>query len=303
MGSETLSALAEEYGIRDHVDFVSGPGGLPQLNLVHACGQVRIALQGAQVLSWVPSGHPDLIWMSPAARFAPGQPLRGGIPVCWPWFGSRMDSATLPAHGIARTALWDLVASEVSDDGRVRVEFRLIPGGAAASLWPFTTPVDYRVTLGEVLELELLTRNLSAETVAIGAALHTYWAVADVREVGIVGLDGCTYLDKVEGDGLKRQQGAVSITGETDRVYFDDGASCVIEDPGNARRIRVDKRGSRTTVVWNPWVEKAARLGDMGENGYLKMVCVETANAANDVVAIAPGGEHLLQVRYQVEAL
>ena len=303
MSSDAISALALEFGIRDHVDFMAGSAGLPQLRLTNAYGGARIALQGAQVLSWAPFGQADLIWMSPAARFSPGVSLRGGIPICWPWFGPRKGATGLPAHGIARTELWEIVASGISDDGRVRVDFRLMPGRSGDPLWSFATPVHYRVTLGEALELELLTRNEGTETVTIGAALHTYWAVADVRDVRILGLDGCTYIDKLDGDIRKRQQGAVTISAETDRIYLDDGAVCVIEGPGHARRIRNRKRGSGTTVVWNPRVEKAARLGDMGKDGHLRMVCVETANAADDVVTITPGGEHLLQVRYQVEPL
>ena len=170
-------------------------------------------------------------------------------------------------------------------------------------IWSFATPVRYRVTLGEALELELLTRKEGTEKVTIGAALHTYWAVADVRDVRIPGLEGCTYLDKLDGDVRKRQQSAVTISAETNRIYLDDGAVCVIEDPGHVRRIRIAKRGRGTTVVWNPWVEKATGLGDMGEDGHLRMKYVETANAADDVITIAPGGEHLLPVRYQVEPL
>ena len=303
MSSDAISALALEFGIRDHVDFMAGSAGLPQLRLTNAYGGARIALQGAQVLSWAPFGQADLIWISPAARFSSGVSLRGGIPVCWPWFGPRKGATGLPAQGIARKELWGIVASGISDDGRVRVDFRLMPRRSGNSVWSFATPVHYRVTLGKALELELLTRNESTETVTIGVALHTYWAVADVRDVRILGLEGCTYIDKLDGDVRKRQQGAVTISAETDRIYFDDGAACEIEDPGHARRIRISKRGSGTTVVWNPWVEKAARLGDMGKDGHLRMVCVETADAADDVVTIAPGGGHLLQVRYQVEPL
>jgi len=151
------------------------------------------------VLSWAPFGQADQVWMSPAARFSPGVSLRGGIPICWPWFGPLNSATGLPAHGIARKELWEIVACGISDDTRVRIHFRLMPGRLGDPLWSFATPVHYRVTLGEALELELLTRNEGTETVTIGAALHTYWAVADVRDVRILGLKGCTYLDKLDG--------------------------------------------------------------------------------------------------------
>jgi len=148
-----------------------------------------------------------------------------------------------------------------------------------------------------------MTRNTDRIAITIGDALHAYFQVGDVRQVTIQGLEGSPYLDKMDGGRRKQQAGPVTIGAETDRIYLDTDADCLIDDPGLKRRIRVRKRGSHSTVVWNPWIEKSSRLGDVGEDGYLNMLCVESANAADDVVTIAPGGEHHLWVRFEIEPL
>ena len=159
------------------------------------------------------------------------------------------------------------------------------------------------MVVGAALEIELVTRNLSNNAITIGDALHTYFEVSDVRKLSIHGLEACPYLDKVDGSKRKQQSGPVTISAEVDRIYLDSTADCSIDDPGFKRRLRISKRGSRSTVVWNPWIEKATKMGDLGENGYLNMICVESTNAADDVVTIAPAGEHRLWVRYSVESL
>ena len=157
--------------------------------------------------------------------------------------------------------------------------------------------------MGATLELDLVTRNTGDAPFTLGAALHTYFAVSDIRHIAVRGLEACDYLDKVDAGRRKQQSGPVTFSGETDRIYLDTDADVLIEDPGWQRRIRIAKGGSRSTVVWNPWIEKADRMGDLGEEGYLSMVCVETANAADDVVTVMPAAEHHLWTRFSVESL
>lgn len=296
--------LERRLGIPGKIGFTTGPHGMPvvQVSNTHCTG--AIALQGAQLLNWTPRAQEaPVIWLSPLAKFGPGKSVRGGVPICWPWFGPHGGEPGFPAHGFARSAAWEPIEAQSLDGGATRLGFRLVPTDASQTLWPHATPLEIRYTLGEALEIELLTRNASDAPVVIGEALHTYFAVSDVRGVTVEGLDGCEYLDKVDGGQRKRQAGAIAFTGETDRVYLGTGADCLIVDPGLKRRIRIEKQGSRSTVVWNPWDEKARRLGDMAEDGHLGMVCVESGNAAEDVAAVPPGGEHRLWARYSVEAL
>ncbi len=302
MSQSDLSALNARYGIPAHVSFKEGPGGLTVAEVNNTRGNAVIALQGAQVMSWAPRGAQPVIWVSPAAKFAAGKSMRGGVPLCWPWFGPHVTEAGFPAHGFARTAPWAPVKTEALAEGATRLVFSLTPNEASRVQWPYATPVECHITVGATLEIDLVTRNSGDAPVTIGQALHTYFNVSDIRQVTVTGLDACSYLDKVDGGKRKQQNGPVDFTGETDRIYLGSSDDCVIEDPGLQRRIRISKRGSRSTVVWNPWMEKAAKMGDLGDDGYLRMLCVESANAADDVVEIAPGAAHHLWVRYSLEA-
>jgi len=296
-------SLNTRYGIPDQVRFKEGPSGMAVVEIASPSAEATIALQGAQLIGWDLRGEESVIWLSPAARFAPGKSIRGGVPVCWPWFGSHATEPSFPAHGFARTSSWGVTAAQQLPDGSTRLTFRLIQSEQTRALWPYPSDLELHITVGAVLEMDLITRNTGVQPIVIGNALHTYIEVSDVRDIAILGLDGCSYIDKVRGGERKRQAGPVIIAAEVDRIYLASTGDCVIEDPGLKRRILISKRGSSSTVVWNPWIDKAERLGDLGEDGYLRMVCVESANAADDVVTVAPGDEHHLWVRYQVEAL
>ncbi len=298
-----FSVLNERYGIQGQVVFLAGPGGLTIANVSNDQGMATIALQGAQVIAWMPRGQKPVIWLSPVAKFATGKSIRGGVPVCWPWFGPHATEASYPSHGFARTLPWEVMQSKAQPDGSTRLIFRLVPGEAERNQWPHATHAEMHITVGTALEIDLVTSNLGANTVTIGQALHTYFEVSDIRQTAIQGLDGSPYLDKTDGGKRQQQSGPVIINAETDRIYLNSTADCLIDDPGFKRRIRIAKRGSASTIVWNPWVEKSTKMGDFGDNGYLNMVCVESANAADDTVSVAPGGEHHLWVRYLVEPL
>lgn len=298
-----ITALNTQYGIPDQVTFIDGPGGLTMVDITNGKATARIALQGAHVMTWAPRNQQPVIWLSPAAKFGPGKSIRGGVPVCWPWFGPHASQTSFPAHGFARTLPWEPVETRALPNGDTFLAFRLTENDTTRAQWPHATPVECHVTVGTALTIELVTRNNAGEPVTLGEALHTYFAVSDIRQVAVRGLADCVYLDKVDGGKRTRQDGAVTFSGETDRIYLNTTADCLIDDPGMKRRIRIAKRGSQSTVVWNPWIEKAEKMGDLGDNGYLRMLCVESANAAENVVSIAPGAEHRLWVSYTVEPL
>jgi glucose-6-phosphate 1-epimerase len=297
-----LSALNARFGIPSQVVFKPA-GGLTVVEVTNSLATAAVALQGAHLMTWAPRGQQPVIWLSRAATLAPGKSIRGGAPVCWPWFGPHATESKFPGHGYARAVPWEVIGTQSLAHGATRLAFRLVESDATRAQWPHATPVELHITVGSTLEFELVTRNEGKAPVTIGDALHTYFEVGDVREIAIHGLGGLPYLDKVDGGQRKQQTGPVIIAGEVDRIYLDSTADCLIDDPRRRRRIRVSKRGSRSTVVWNPWIEKAAKMGDLGADGYLRMVCVESTNAADDVVTIAPGGEHRLCVRYGVEQL
>lgn len=303
MATTDYGLLNERFGIRGQLSFSAGPGNLPVVAVGNSQASATIALQGAHVMTWTPRGEQPVLWLSRFAKFAAGKSIRGGVPICWPWFGPHASEPKYPAHGFARTVMWKVIESQGLRDGRIRLVFELIQDEVTRGFWPHSTEAQYIVTVGSSLELELITRNTGKTAVTIGGALHTYFAVDDVRDCALHGLGDCPYLDKVDGGKEKVQAGPVVIDAEVDRIYLDSTADILVDDPGLKRRIRVSKRGSNSSVVWNPWTEKAAAMGDFGPNGYLNMVCVESSKAATDVVQVPAGGEHRLWVRYCVEPL
>ncbi len=303
MTGADIDRLNRDFGISKQVIFVSGPGGLPQIHINNQHAMATIALQGAHVMTYQPRDQQPVLWLSEHGKFAPGKSIRGGVPICWPWFGPHASAAAYPGHGFARTVMWEVAAVHSTDEGATRLEFRLPVASKNIQQWPHLSEVALHVTVGARLEMTLITRNTGDQTFVLGDALHTYFMVSDIRRIAIQGLAACPYIDKVDGSKHKIQTGDVTIDGETDRIYLDSTEDCVIHDPGYGRRIRIAKRNSRSTIVWNPWIEKAEKMGDLGPDGYLHMVCVESANADADVVTLAPGKEHHLQVVYSVEAI
>jgi len=296
----SLSGLNNEFGLNGELSFRDAGEGFIVIDVSNEFCTASIALQGAHLMTWQPKGEQPVIWMSPVATLARGKSIRGGVPICWPWFGPHASEPSFPGHGFARTVAWDVVGTESLDGGSTRISFRIAE--CRRDQWPCEASAEMHMVIGRELELELVTINENDEVLTVGDALHTYFNVGDANSISIVGLDGCDYIDKVDDSTRKAQQGDVTIASEIDRIYLDDGQDVVIDDPVTGRRIRIEKRGSRSTIVWNPWLDKCKKMGDFGsDDGYLGMVCVESANAAEDVVELTPGESHQLWVRYSVE--
>ena len=297
---QTLATLNNQFGIEGQLQF-KATGDLIVVEITNDHSQASIVLQGAQVLSWVPDGQQPVIWLSDEATFIADKTIRGGIPVCWPWFGAHPDNNEAPAHGFVRAAAWDVVETSSLDTGQTRIVFRLPPTEVPSALWSHNTELEFQVTVGATLELSLITRNKGAEAVTISQALHSYFAVSDISQVAIKGLECCQFIDALDDWQRKVETDPISIDAEIDRIYQNTKPVCLLEDAGWQRRISIETNNSQSTVVWNPWIDKSVRLGDMGEGGYLNMLCIETGNIADDQVSIAAGEEHCLSVCYGVE--
>jgi glucose-6-phosphate 1-epimerase len=278
-----------------------GRGGLDRLVVTAPAGRAEIYLHGAQVTSWRPAGGDDVLFLSGSSRFTAGKAIRGGVPICFPWFGPHATDASAPSHGFARVLPWRLLgAREAGDDVVVELGLEDSPE-TRASAWPHPFRATYRVTVGATLRLELEVTSTGTEPVTLEEALHTYLAVADVRRVVVTGLEGTDYRDKVAGGALVPGAAEpVRLTGETDRVYLGTRATTVVEDPAGARSVVVAKDGSVTTVVWNPWAEQAAAVADLGDDEWTGMVCVETANVGDGAVTLAPGETRTMTATLQV---
>ncbi len=261
--------------------------GFPVVHVSHLLGSGSVALLGAHVMEWTPAGHQPVLFMSADAVFEEGQPIRGGIPVCWPWFGGRDG---LPGHGFARLRFWELARATDSAEG-VELEFRL--HGSEAPGWPHAFELSLVVKMGSTLDVTLEMKHLGTSTVEITAALHTYLSVAAIEQTCVQGLAGALYVDTIDNHQVKRQEGEVIFDREVDRIYTSEGAVHVL-DGASPRTLEVSKSGSRATVVWNPWIEKSKRLTDLPDEAYHGFLCIEAANAGEDVVRLEPQENHRL---------
>jgi len=280
----------------------SGGGGLPCARVRSQPADAEIYLHGGHVTRWQPHGAAPVLFLSRRAVYAPGAAIRGGVPLVFPWFGPHPRQPRAPMHGFARSRTWRLLSRGPGPDDGVVVELGLEDDDATRALWPFAFSLRYRVTVGSALTLALEVANTSPAPFVFETALHTYLAVGDVAAVSISGLEETSYIDKADAMTRKRHgPDPLRLTGETDRVFLGTRARCVVSDPALGRRLVVDKTGSSTTVVWNPWADRAAAIADLEPEGWRRMVCVETANAADDALTLAPGDRHVTSATLRVE--
>ena len=259
-----------------------------------------VYLQGAHVAAWQPAGHSPVIWMSEQAVYAPGKALRGGVPICFPWFGAHAEHKQYPAHGFARTRGFAFRGARLDAQGRTELELTLESDAESDAFFPFAFLARFRVAFGESLGLEFEVVNRGAQAFTFEEALHSYFAVSDVKEASVHGLQGARYMDKVRAMSVFTEEAAeLRISGETDRVY-DSSATCRITDPGLKRAIVIEKSASASTVVWNPWAERAAQIADLGANAWPGMLCVESANVGPSKITLPRGATHLLRVTVSV---
>lgn len=285
-------------------EFSAGEGELTRMTLRADGGWAEVYLHGAHVTHFQPDGEEPVIWMSGCSRFETGAPIRGGVPVCFPWFGSHPNEPDLPSHGLVRQQPWNVRSVAELEDGAVRAELEINSTHETLEVWPHSFNLVLTVTVCEQLTLALQVRNPADTPFTYTEALHTYYAVSDIRTVELHGLDGTEYVDKLlETESTMNQCGPVRFTAETDRPYLDTTSDCLIEDIDLNRLIRIRKRGSNTTVVWNPWVSKARRMEDFCDDEWPAMLCVETANVLRNAVSLAGGHTHTMETIISIERL
>lgn len=288
-----------------HVRFIRDESGLDYIEIDNHLATAKIALQGAHVMAWQPKSqqHP-VLWLSSNARYVPGRSIRGGIPICWPWFGAHPTDSTLCPHGFARVMPWQVVDAETLNNGATRIELQMLEPAESKRQLSYPHLLTVTITVGETLRLDLATTNKADHPFMVGEALHTYFHVSDVATIQIQGLQDTLYADKVFNYERRVETHDVQFKSEFDRVYLNTNADCMIHDAGLNRQIRISKSGSQSTVIWNPWEEKANQMVDMGKpDEWREMICVETANALENSVVISPGRTHTMSVEYRVESL
>ena len=299
MNSNQLS----EYEIDNELQFVEIEHGFTYVEINNDKAHATISTYSGQVLSYRPKGQQaDLLFVSDKAYYEDGKAIKGGIPVCWPWFGADPEGLGRPAHGFVRNRQWEVSASESLADGSSRVVLSLGDNEATRNIWPHPFKLSIEITVGDSLRVALVTHNSGAASITISQALHTYFHVGDISKVSVLGLEGTDYLDKVDNSARKTQAGAITVDSEVDRIYEGVSGELVIDDESLGRKIRIASRGCSTAVVWNPWIETAAAMGDLDDDDYRRMLCVEAANAGSETIEIAAGGEYRLEAEYTIES-
>lgn len=292
--TDHIEGLNAQFAIAEHIRFSVGENGLPKVQIENVLAKAEVYLHGGHITAFQPKGCDEVLWMSPLAQFQHGKAIRGGVPVIWPWFGPHPTDSNKPQHGFARTAEWQVISTEALANGSTQLKLQLADDASMRALWPHAFELSLAITIGSELRVELTSRNTGEQTFIACGALHSYFSVSDVAGIFVEGLGGCEYIDQLDGNQIKQQSGNVCITQEVDRIYVNTEQTCVIHDAALSRKIQIQKTGSRSTVVWNPWIEKARAMGDFSDDGYQNMLCIETANAAGDLVQLAPGEMHTL---------
>jgi glucose-6-phosphate 1-epimerase len=298
----TVQELNERFGLQGVVHFEEGPGGLTRTNIATDAATAEMYLQGGHVTAWQTrdAEHP-VLFLSDKSQFTPGKAIRGGVPLVFPWFAERKGGLPGGMHGFARTLPWELVAAEQRPDG-VALSFRLLPNQTTRDLGYDHFMLLYEVVIGETLSLAFEVENIDDTPLVFEEALHAYYSVSDVRQIEVSGVGDTDYLDRAHQAVRKHlAAGAVRFTGETDQLHLNTQAAVTISDPGWQRRIVIEKRGSDSTVVWNPWRVNASALADLGAEAWPHFVCVEPANAAENAVTLAPGGVHRMGIMVRLE--
>ncbi len=300
----TTDQLNNTHAIPDQLEFIKGKGNFPMASIDNGKARALISVYAGQVLSFQPVNQAhDLLFLSDAAYYQQGKAIKGGIPVCWPWFGPDTEDRGRPAHGFVRTRPWTVRTTETLANGDTRITLGLLDSIETHGIWPAAFDLSLQVTVGNGLRVELLTRNTGEQPFTITQALHSYFNVGAIGQVQVLGLEETDYLDKA-GDGSRSTQaGTIRFDKEVDRIYLDAKPELIIEDAALGRRISITSTGSHTAVVWNPWVDISAKMGDLRDDDYQRFVCVETANAAMDTIEVKAGGEYRLGADYHVECI
>jgi glucose-6-phosphate 1-epimerase len=300
-----IQSLNDNFAIEDALVFEQH-GELIRARVTTPACTAEFYLQGAHLTQWQPAGQKPVLFLSERSLFEPGKPIRGGVPLIFPWFGPRTANELSPRtdgpmHGFARIQNWELAFAAMAGED-LHIALTLGPTEMSRALGFDDFQLAYRLILGKELRMQLTVANRSKEPLHFEEALHTYLLVGDAQQVSIIGLGDTEYLDKTDESRRKTQmESPLILTGQTDRPYLDTVLPVNLDDPVYKRRITVDKSGSKTTVVWNPWSKLSATLPDMADEGWLEMTCIETANALSDAITLAAGEHHTMEAHLFVQ--
>ncbi len=306
----SFKTIYQPYLIQNKLSIIKGKGSFPLINIENEYASVVISIYGAQVLSYKPKSKNsnssstqarDLLFVSEMAYFEQGKAIKGGIPICWPWFGKDPENVDRQSHGFARNMLWKLEETAQLNNGLTQVVLSLSDSVETHKLWPHKFKLILTIEIGSSLKLSLKTVNTDVKRFTITQALHTYFSITDIHQTKIEGLEGTLYLDKVTGAGQPvMQQGVVTINEEVDRIYIDAPSKLTLLEAESESKVRIKSNGSKTIVVWNPWISISKKSGDLTDDAFLRFICVEIANTAKDIIVIEPNESFTIEVEYTI---
>ncbi len=288
-----IEKLNDTFSIEDKLKFVKKENNLIYLAVSNKFANAEICLYGAHIMSFRPNNSEEILWMSPKSSFQIGQPIRGGIPVCFPWFGPHKTDQQKPQHGFGRLMYWDVTETEVKTNGETLIRLQLCSSNETNAFWPHDFCAELTIVVGQTLEVSLKVTNQSAEPFEYTCALHSYYNISSIENIAITGLQGAIYHSQLEPGEFIQESPKIKIQKAETRHYHNTVATCTIEDNLYKRKIRIAKEGSKITTVWNPGKETCATINDMPDDAYLHFICIEAVNAFDDVIKLSPKKSHI----------
>jgi glucose-6-phosphate 1-epimerase len=301
MNYPDIQILNQRFGAPGRIAFRAGEAGLPIVSLINTHGACEVSLYGGHLLAYRPVGHSPVIFLSQKSEFEPGKPIRGGIPVCWPWFGPHPADPKKDKHGFARVMQWELDGTEYNGTSTV-LRLSLRDSELSRQIWDHAFELKLTVTLDQYLHLSLTAENCDTKAFEMSQAFHPYFQVGDIAQTSVVGLDKAFYADRVTKE-TALQEGPLYIQGQVDRIYVPEKNEAAIRDGKLKRAILLTYSGTRNLVVWNPWSEVCRAIPDLGDEEYLKFVCVEPANVKDTAIELEPGARHMLSMTIQSQLI
>lgn len=300
---QTEQKLNADFAIQEQLHFESHDSGVVMAVIDNQYGKAMVSIYGGHIVSYQPKGQvEDVFFLSEQAEYGAGKAIRGGTPICWPWFADDTSGFGRPAHGFARRLLWQVAATLTHDDGSTTIQLKLTSDETTLAVWAHAFELTMEITVGASLTLALTTKNVGEKSMEISQALHTYFNISDAAAISIKDLDNVPYLNKLKDFSQEQEDGNVTVQGEIDRIYFDVPKTARLFDKGYQREIVINGEGSNTTVVWNPGPETIKSLSDIPATTYQSFICIETANAAKDLITLEQGQSHCLKADYLVKS-
>ena len=295
-----IEQLNTAFGIEGQLKFVRGHGGLPFIEIKNKSAAALISIYAAQVLSYQPiDATDDLLFLSDQSCYEPGKAIRGGIPICWPWFGSDPQDVEGLSHGFVRNDFWTVVDVSAPSPFETKITLKFTSSNLS---WPYAYALELDISIGSELGLELMTRNLGGQAFTITQAFHSYFKVGNIDQVQVLGLEGSEYLDKCDEDLQKYQSEMLLIDAEVDRIYSGLENTLIIEDASLQRRIEIRSSSHKSTVVWNPWLIRSEEFEDLAADSYQSFLCLETGNIGSNDIEILQNREYRFCSQFKILA-